>query len=131
MLNVLCFWFGALLAGLDSLILAAFAQMKQSVRNRLVVGQANFVRPTFLRRELSFIFGASGFSDHNYRLNDFFNGTVGLQPFGAGPDIAGTASDLTLYDHIPHSASARARRQATGRIEPRAERQQQSEIEVS
>ena len=80
MLNVLCFWFGALLAGLDSLILAVFAQMKQSVRNRLVVGQANFVRPTFLRRELSFIFGASGFSDHNYRLNDFFNGTVGLQP---------------------------------------------------
>ena len=37
MLNVLCFWFGALLAGLDSLILAVFAQMKSGplhVRNR-------------------------------------------------------------------------------------------------
>ena len=39
MLNVLCFWFGALLAGLDSLILAAFAQMKlenpeQSANNK-------------------------------------------------------------------------------------------------
>lgn len=67
MLNVLCFWFGALLAGLDSLILAAFAQMK------------------------------------------------------LGP----------LHAEIAAQVSMVARHQATGRIEPRAKRQQQSEIEVS
>ena len=43
MLNVLCFWFGALLAGLDSLILAAFAQMKLGPLHAEIAAQVSMV----------------------------------------------------------------------------------------
>jgi hypothetical protein len=126
----ICFWFGALLAGLDSLILAAFAQMKLSDRVWTWVSRNRNESPTWIsREEWSARYNKSGCA-----------ATPALQLWAVGLPTAIRASfglnGTSLWNHetswnkIAHAwphpskdASARARRQATGRIEPREKRQ--------
>lgn len=132
MLNVLCFWFGALLAGLDSLILAAFAQMKLGPLHAEIAAQVSMVGSAlrafwrFALRNVPRVISKLHISSLA-RIGDFFHRKYAL--FGVAGIIQ--CLDPPICIHIFHFASARARRQATGRIEPRAKRQQQSEIEVS
>lgn len=126
MLNVLCFWFGALLAGLDSLILAAFAQMKLGPLHAEIAAQVSMVGSAlrafwrFALRNVPRVISKLHISSLA-RIGDFFHRKYAVNV------LFGVAGII----HIFHFTSARARHQATGRIEPRAKRQQQSEIEVS
>jgi hypothetical protein len=131
MISQLVSWFGALLGGLDGLRQFAFAQMKQLRADALVCQVPDLQFDGFqIIRNL-------------HRMGAMYAGVLTFdQGFSIISAIRELAVDsiellpsklswcnLTIFDvgHIPNHASARARRQATGRIEPRAKRQKQSE----
>jgi hypothetical protein len=164
----LCFWFGALLAGLatrpgfsesmfssarhpvvfecpagDGLILAAFAQMKlvfgrfyDSARFSVNLRAGRSCQTVF-QEHRPFVDRVRLFHEPCVRFSHILfrggclPGNSDRSSVGAiGDDvvasyIAGRSREL----HTPHSASARARRQGPGRMEPRGKRQKQSEIE--
>ena len=90
---VLSLWFSALLAGLDGLILAAFAQMKRSVI--FVVVEILEITAVALGAARAILFG-------------IFVPDIDIVDI---PVAVTCAPALWAYVHIPHSASARARRQ--------------------
>ena len=94
---VLSLWFSALLAGLDGLILAAFAQMKRSVI--FVVVEILEITAVALGAARA-ILRSAYFTGPRHRFIRRYPRCQQHALPHSGP-----------YVHIPHSASARARRQ--------------------